>query len=147
MWVDRMLHPHCDFELWPHPWPTLMSTMVSQITSLAIVYSTVYSGPDQRKHQSSVSLAFAKGTHRWSVNFTPKGPVMQKMLPFDNIFMWPLIFKVKFGKSCNSGMGCPIDMEQKGCEPTECWTHVVTSTLTLPMTLTLNFQCQILKYM
>ena len=21
MWVDRMLHPHCDFELWPHSWP------------------------------------------------------------------------------------------------------------------------------
>ena len=21
MWVDRMLDPHCDFELWPHPWP------------------------------------------------------------------------------------------------------------------------------
>ena len=21
MWVDRMLHSHCDFELWPHPWP------------------------------------------------------------------------------------------------------------------------------
>ena len=23
-------------------------------------------------------------------------------------------------------MGCPIDMERKGCERTECWTHVVT---------------------
>ena len=21
MWIDRMLDPHCDFELWPHPWP------------------------------------------------------------------------------------------------------------------------------
>ena len=34
-----------------------MTTMVSQITSLTIVYSTVYSGADQRKHQSSASLA------------------------------------------------------------------------------------------
>ena len=36
----------------------IMSAMASQITSLTIVYSTVYSGADQRKHQSSASLAF-----------------------------------------------------------------------------------------
>ena len=36
----------------------IMSEMASQITSLTIVYSSVYSGADQRKHQSSVSLAF-----------------------------------------------------------------------------------------
>ena len=50
MWVDRILDPHCDFELWPRPWP------------------------------------------------------------------WPLIFKVKFQKSRNSGTGCPIGMERKECE-------------------------------
>ena len=38
-----------------------MSAMASQITSLTIVYSTVYSGADQRKHQSSASLAFVLG--------------------------------------------------------------------------------------
>ena len=44
----------------------IMSVMVSQITSLAIVYSTVYSGADQRKHQTSTSLAFVQGIHhRW----------------------------------------------------------------------------------
>ena len=42
----------------------LMTTMASQITSPAIVYSTVYSDADQRKHQSSASLAFVWGTHR-----------------------------------------------------------------------------------
>ena len=36
------------------------STMASQINSLKIVYSTVYSGADQRKHQSSASLAFVR---------------------------------------------------------------------------------------
>ena len=36
-----------------------MDSMVSQITSLTIVYSAVYSGADKRKHQSSASLAFA----------------------------------------------------------------------------------------
>ena len=41
-----------------------MSLMASQITRLTIVYSTVYSGADRRKHQSSASLAFVRGIHR-----------------------------------------------------------------------------------
>ena len=41
-----------------------MGAIASQITSLTIVYSTVYSDADQRKHQSSASLAFVRGTHR-----------------------------------------------------------------------------------
>ena len=73
MWVCRMLDPHCDFEVWPHPWP------------------------------------------------------------------WPLIFKVKFWKSRNSGMGCPIDMEQKGCEATECWNQVATFNFDLTYDLDLEF--------
>ena len=73
MWVYRMLDPHCDFELWPHPWP------------------------------------------------------------------WPLIFKDKLLKSRNSGMRCLLDMEQKGCESTECWTHVVTFDFDLTHDLDLEF--------
>ena len=42
-----------------------MSVMTSQITSLKIVYSTIYSGTDQRKHQSSASLAFVWGIPWW----------------------------------------------------------------------------------
>ena len=42
----------------------IMGAMASQITSLTIVYSTVYSGADQSKHQSSASLAFVRGIHR-----------------------------------------------------------------------------------
>ena len=41
-----------------------MTTMASQITSLTVVYLTVYSDADQRKHQSSASLAFVWGIHR-----------------------------------------------------------------------------------
>ena len=41
-----------------------MTTMASQITSITVVYSIVYSGADQRKHQSSASLAFVRGIHR-----------------------------------------------------------------------------------
>ena len=43
----------------------IMGAMVSQITSLTIVYSTVYSDRDQRKHQSYASLAFVRVIHRW----------------------------------------------------------------------------------
>ena len=79
MWVDRMLHPLCDFQSSPHPWP------------------------------------------------------------------WPWIFKVKFWKCCISGRGCPIDIEQKGCESIRCYTHFMTFNFDPTMTLTVNFQGQILK--
>ena len=61
--------------------------MASQITSLTIVYSTVYSGADQRKHESSASLAFVRGIHWWPVHFLHKGPVMRKMFPFDDVII------------------------------------------------------------
>ena len=64
-----------------------MNAMASQITSLTIVYSIVYSGVDQRKHQSSASLAFVRGIHRWPVNSPHKGPATQKMFPFDDVIM------------------------------------------------------------
>ena len=64
-----------------------MSTMVSQITSLMIVYSTVYSYVDQRKDQSSASLAFVRGLQRGPVNSPHKWPVTQKMFPFDDVIM------------------------------------------------------------
>ena len=64
-----------------------MGAMVSQITSLTIVYSTVYSGADQRKHQSPASLAFVRGIHQWPVNSPHKWPVTRKMFPFDDIIM------------------------------------------------------------
>ena len=57
-----------------------MSTLASQITSLTIVYSSVYSGPNQRKHQSSASFDFVMGIHRWPMNSPHKGPVTRKMI-------------------------------------------------------------------
>ena len=64
-----------------------MSMTASQITSLTIVYSTVYSDSDQRKHQSSASLAFVWGIHRGPVNSPHKWPVTRKMFPFDDVIM------------------------------------------------------------
>ena len=70
-----------------HYGEVILSAMASQITSLTIVYSTIYSGADLRKHQSSASLAFVRGIHRWPVNSPPKGPVTRKMFPFDDVIM------------------------------------------------------------
>ena len=64
-----------------------MGGMASQITSLTIAYSNVYLGADQRKHQSTTSLAFVQGIHRWPVNSPHKGPVTRKMFPFDDVIM------------------------------------------------------------
>ena len=60
-----------------------MGSIASKISSLAIVYSSVYSGADQRKHQSSASLAFVRGP----VNSPHIGPVTQNMFPFDDVIM------------------------------------------------------------
>ena len=59
----------------------------SQITCLTIVCSNVYSGPDQRKYQSSASLAFVRGIHQGLVNSPHKWPVTRKMFPFDDVIM------------------------------------------------------------
>ena len=64
-----------------------MCVIASQITSLTIAYSTVYSDADQRKHQSSASLAFVRGIHRGPVNSLHKWPVPRK-----NIYMYCRIY-------------------------------------------------------
>ena len=65
----------------------IMGAIVSQITSLTIVFSTVYSDVDQRKHQNSASLAFVGVVHRGPVNSPHKWAVTRKMLPFDDVIM------------------------------------------------------------
>ena len=68
-----------------------MSAITFQITGVSIVYTTVCSGTNQRKHQSSASLAFVRGIHRWPVNSPHKGPVTWKMFPFDDLIMGDLV--------------------------------------------------------
>ena len=57
-----------------------MSATASQITGISIVYSTICSGADQRKYQSSPSLTFERGIHRWPVDSPHKGPVTRKCI-------------------------------------------------------------------
>ena len=70
-----------------HYGDVIMGKMTSQITSLIIVYSTVYSGSDRRKHQRSAALAFVRGIHRGPVNSPHKWPVTRKLFPFDDAIM------------------------------------------------------------
>ena len=70
-----------------HYGDVILATIASQITSLTTVYSTVYSGADQRKHQSCVSLAFVWGIHRGPGKSPHKWPVTRKMFPFDDVIM------------------------------------------------------------
>ena len=85
-------------------WPDLiyysdviLSMMATEITGVLIVCSTVYSGTNQRKHQSfnqrkhqsSASLAFVMGIHQWPMDYPQKGPIMWQMFPFDDVsMMW-----------------------------------------------------------
>ena len=72
----------------------IMSLMTSQITGVSGVCSIVSSGADQRKRQSSASLAFVRGIHRslWGIHRGPvnsphKWPVTWKIFPFDDVIM------------------------------------------------------------
>ena len=65
-----------------HYTDVIMTTMASQITSLTVVYSVVYSDADQRKHQSSASLAFVWGVH-WDGEFPT-----QKASYAENVSIW-----------------------------------------------------------
>ena len=64
-----------------------MGAIASQIANLTIIFSTVYSDADQRKYQSSVSLAFVLGIYRRPVNSPHKWPVTRKMFPFSDVIM------------------------------------------------------------
>ena len=80
IWITR---PRCVISIltsiFSHNNDVIMGTMASQITNLTIIYSTVDSARDERKHQSSALLAFVMGIHRWPVNSPHKGPVTRKI--------------------------------------------------------------------
>ena len=64
---------HCHYS------DVMMSAIASQIDAVSSVYLTVCSVANQRKYQSSTSLACVRGIHRWPVNFPYKGPVTRKI--------------------------------------------------------------------
>ena len=101
----------------------IMGAIVFQITSLAIIYSTVYSCADQRKHQSSASLAFVRGIHRWPVNSPHRWPVTRKIFPFDDFIWWHTF-------QWSSNQNTTTSMQEKGVEMSAEWK---------PLCFSLNF--------
>ena len=90
--MDDLISLHTDkivtrWSLFMHYSDIIMGAMASQITSLAIVKSTLYLGVDQRKHQSFASLKFVRVIHRSPVNSPHEGPARRKMFPFDDVIM------------------------------------------------------------
>ena len=84
---------HIEISIWQYVWvlhhysDVITSAMASQTTGVSIVYSTVCSGIDQRKHQSYVSLAFVRGMQHWPMISLHKGTVAWKMLSFHDVIM------------------------------------------------------------
>ena len=90
-----------------HYGDVIMSAMASKITSLAIGYSTVYSGENERKHQSSASLAFVRGIKCRPVNSPQKEPVTRNMFPFDDV--------IKSVKCFNQAWMCRFTLAKNFC--------------------------------
>ena len=88
--VETLSWITCDGSFTSYSSDVIMGSIASLITSITIVYSIVYSGADQRKHQSSASLAFVRGIRRGPVTSPHKWPVTWKMFPFEDVI---LIFK------------------------------------------------------
>ena len=85
-----------------------MGVMAYQLPSLTDIYSSVHSGADQRKHQSSESLAFVRGIHRWPVNSSHKWSVTRKMFPLDDVIIKsPVLEKFEVMKLC-ANMFVPV---------------------------------------
>ena len=70
----------------------IMSAMESPIIGISIVYLTVSSGADQRKHQSFAWLAFVRGIHWWPEISPPK-----RASNAENVSIWRRHHEVDIG--------------------------------------------------
>ena len=90
----------------------ITSAMASQIAGVLNVYSTVCSGTDRRKHQSSVSLDFVREILRWPVNSLHNGPVARKIFPFDDVIMYAMWVNICLQVSTSKTKMCCADCHQ-----------------------------------
>ena len=174
MWVDRMLHPLCDFQLWLQPWPwpwifkvkiwklvcqewngrfTSNQRDVSRKNVAPILWLSMSMSPMTLTldFQGQILKMFYLRNPRADWHGTKRIWVDRMLNPLCDFqlwpqpWLWPWIFTVKFGKTRMSGMGWPIDMESKGCESIECLIHVMTFNFPLTHDLDLGFSRSNLK--
>ena len=149
MWIDRMLHPLCDFQHsahpWPWPWIFVVKFWKSHISGMGWRIDMELKGCESIECWTHAVTFNVHLTHDLYLGFSrsklkksylrngmadwhgTKGMWVDRMLhPLCDFecplhpWPWPWIFKVRFWKCCISGMGWPIDMERKGCESIEC---------------------------
>ena len=113
MWVDRMLHPCCDFQLFPHPWPWPWIFKVKFWKSLVLWMGW----PIDMERKVCESIEVRSGMADWH---GMKGMWVDRMLDshcdfklWPHPWPWPWILKVKYW---NLGMGGSTHLEWKGCE-------------------------------
>ena len=127
----------------------IMGVITSQITSLTIVYSTVYWGADQRKHQGSASLAFVWGIHRWSVNSPHKGSA-RKMFPFDDVIISEydqvIPYDLLYIASHETSHIKPAYCNLATCGSQSCWYHITANMLGLASNLSVTLHRYIISY-
>ena len=103
IWVDRILDPHCDLELRPHPWP----------------WPLIFKVKCWKSHNSGMGVP---------INMERKGYESIWCYTYCVTLSYDLdigIFKVKFWNNCIPGMGGPINAEQKGYESIGCYAYFV----------------------
>ena len=127
MWIDRMLHPLCDCQHSPHPWPWPWIFKVkiwkSRILGMGWPIDMEWKGCESigcYTHFVTLNVHF---THDLDLRFSRSN--------FENA--------VSQEWGGGGGGGGQIDMERKGFESTECWTHVVTFNVHLFHDLDLGF--------
>ena len=104
MWVDWMLEPYYDFQLWPHPWsgPWIFKVKFWNccIPGMAGSIDIEQKGYESIGHYTY----FVTLSYDLDLGFSR------------SIFL----------NSCISGMGVPINMEWKGYESIGCYSYYVT---------------------
>ena len=118
MWVDRMLDPHCVFELWPHPWPWPLIFKVKSLKSR----NSGMGGPINMERKGYESI----GCYAYFVTLSYELDLGFSRLNFETAASKEWEGRLTWNKR---------DVSRQDVRPT-LWLWIVTS----PMTLTLDFQ-------
>ena len=73
---------------WQIPYNEITMGVMALKSPASRLFAQPFIEAQSKKHQSSASLAFGRGIHRWPVNSPNKWPVMRKMFPFDDVIMY-----------------------------------------------------------
>ena len=122
-----------------------MGAMASQINSLTIVYSTVYSSAAHRKHQSSESLAFMREIHRWPVNYPHKRPVTRKMFPFCDV-RWVMCPTYLNGRVCRKYKRSSLYIDTLILNGCDCWDKQTHRSIQISGIILHKFHLKNMKY-